>query len=252
MTPKLGRLLLVAAVLSHATGCGSSSDGGPPATGGSAGAGGGAGGAGASGGAAGAASGGAAGGGGSAGTLAGGTGGGSAVLFRDDFDAPNPAWQFDAGDPEATYSVKGGVLEVKGGFLQAFAFLPIDPSWGDDVEVRTSFRLVTGMVGGAVVRADTASLNAVNCNLREDLDQLRGAQHVDRTYMTLGDKSTPVANGTSYEISARIIGSTLTCTEVGGPTLDIPNVSFASGAVGLFVYQGTVEFDWYEVRKATP
>lgn len=224
-------------------GCGSDSStgagsGGSSATGGTAGVG-----AGGSGGSAGTSTG------GSAGSPSGGAAG-SAIWFHDDFDTQKPDWTFDLTDPVASYTYAAGVLRITGGSLQGFAWYPVSAAWGDSYEVEIRFTIESGMVGGVMVHgADTTAVNAVNCNLREDLDQLRAARHANRTYMTLNQTPTPVANGTTYTISARVTGGNLlTCKEAGGPTVTQTPLPYQSGAIGLFVYQGTVAFDSFTVK----
>lgn len=183
------------------------------------------------------------------GSASGGSAGATAEWFRDDFDTELPAWAFDEGDPAASYVYDAGDLVITGGSLQGFAWLPLDPAWGSDYQVEITFRIETGMVGGVVARAQDVSLvNALNCNLREDLDQLRAARHSDRTYLTIGSRDTPVELGTRYTISARVSGGTLTCSQQGGPSFAQQNIATAATHVGLFVYRGTVRFESFVVR----
>jgi hypothetical protein len=140
---------------------------------------------------------------------------------------------------------------VTGGSLQAFGWLPFDPAWGDDLEVTMGFRIGSGLAVGPVVRAETASVDAVNCNLREDLDELRAAQHANRTYLTLASAPMPVELGADYTVTARVTGSVLTCSEAGGATVALPGAPAASGQVGFYVYQAQTEIDFFEVRRAS-
>jgi hypothetical protein len=174
------------------------------------------------------------------------------VLFHDDFDGPNPAWHFDDADPAATYTYEGGGLRVTGASLQAFGYIDKDPSWGDDYEVEIVFRIETGLVGGAMVRTDTTVWNGLNCNLRNDYDQLRVAKHDMRSYLTLGSADTPVDPGVDYTVRAVAKGDTLHCYKQGGPDVVKAAVPYLTGTVGFYVYQGTVRFDSFEVRKITP
>ncbi len=194
----------------------------------------------------GAASGGAA----SGGAASGGASGAGDVLFSDEFDTERAEWQFDQGDPEASYVYDNGDLLVTGGSAQAFVWLPVKPEWGSDYQVDVRFQIESGMVGGAVVRAqDTALVNAYNCNLREDLDQLRAARHTSRNYLTIGSRDTPVDLQTSYAISGRVTGDTLHCSQQGGPSFDVTNIPGDARAVGLFVYRGTVRFESFTLRR---
>lgn len=187
---------------------------------------------------------------GSAGSASGGAAGG-VVLFHDDFDTQDPNWTFDTTDPNASYEYDQGKLRITGGALQGFAWYPADSTWGDGYEVEIRFTIESGWVGGVMVHGeDMDAVNAVNCNLREDLDQLRAARHTDRSYLTLNQTPTPVENGTAYTISARVTGEdTLTCAQAGGPTVSQSPLPYHTGAVGLFVYQGTVAFDSFTVRQ---
>ncbi|MGE3674571.1 MAG: hypothetical protein AB7K71_33180, partial [Polyangiaceae bacterium] len=191
--------------------------------------------------------------GGSAGGSATGGAGGAAggdLLFSDDFDTERPEWQFDDGDPEATYVYQDGELVVTGGSAQAFVWLSVPEEWGTDYQVDVRFRIESGMVGGAVVRAeDTDVVNAYNCNLREDLDQLRAARHNTRNYLTISAQDTPVDLHTSYSISGRVSGDKLHCSQAGGPSFDVTNIPRDTKAVGLFVYRGTVHFESFSVRR---
>lgn len=211
--------------------------------------------AGGTGGSAGSSSGGAGGGagtgatGGAAGSGSGGAAGGTGVLFHDDFDLQSPTWHFDTGDPTATYDVSAGGLTVKGGSLQAFGWIEPDASWGDDFEVVARYRIESGLVGGVVVRGDPTSWDAVNCNLRDDYEQLRLAQHNARTYLTLDSAPSTVDLGVDYTVRARIVGDTLDCSEAGGATVSRSSIQPTSGVIGFFVYQGTVRFDSFEVKK---
>lgn len=229
-----------------ALGCGSDSEDAAASSGGSGGA--------ATGGAGGASSGGAGGvsTGGSSGSRSSASGGaaGGVSLFHDDFDTANPSWTFDVTDPDASYEYDQGLLRITGGSLQGFAWYPADPAWGDSYEVEIRFTIESGWVGGVMVHGeDTDAVNAVNCNLREDLDQLRAARHTDRSYFTLNQTPTPVDNGTAYTISARVTGGDmLTCTQAGGPAVSQTPLPHHTGALGLFVYQGTVAFDSFTVR----
>jgi hypothetical protein len=190
--------------------------------------------------------------GGSAGAATGGTAGaaGSAIWFHDDFDTPLPEWTFDPTDPMASYEYDPGVLRITGGSLQAFAWYPVSPEWGNEYEVEITFTIESGLVGGVMLHgADTSAVNAVNCNLREDLDMLRAARHTDRAYLTLNQTPTTVDHGTSYTISARVAGGNqLTCTQEGGPSVSETPLPYQSGAIGLFVYQGTVVFESLTVK----
>jgi hypothetical protein len=245
------RALALVALSWFALGCGSESDD-SPSSGGNGGSGGttsgGSGGA-SSGGSAGASLGGSAGSAGSAGSSSGGAAG-APILFQDEFDTEDPKWTFDPTDPNASYDYDAGVLRVSGESLQGFAWYPVDPAWGDDYEVEIRFTIESGWVGGVMVHGeDTNLVNAVNCNLREDLDMLRAARHTERNYLTLNQTPTPVENGTAYTISARVTGADLlTCRQEGGPTVTETPLPYHSGAIGLFVYQGTVAFDSITVR----
>jgi hypothetical protein len=189
--------------------------------------------------------------GGSAGSAGCAGAGGGVILFQDELDTADPAWTFDLTDPDASYEYDAGVLRITGGSLQGFAWYPVDPAWGDDYEVEIRFTIESGWVGGVMVHGeDTTQVNAVNCNLREDLDMLRAARHTDRNYLTLNQTPTPVDNGTAYTISARVTGAdTLTCSQLGGATVTQTPLPYHSGAIGLFVYQGTVAFDSFTVRE---
>ncbi|MBE7482443.1 MAG: hypothetical protein HS104_20980 [Polyangiaceae bacterium] len=189
--------------------------------------------------------------GGTAGSASGGAAGGAGVLFHDDFDVANPAWHFDTGDPTATYDLAAGGLTVKGGSLQAFGWIEPDPSWGDDVEVVARYRIETGLVGGVVVRGEPTTWDAVNCNLRDDYEQLRLAEHTARTYLTLDSAASTVDLGVDYAVRARIVGDTLDCSEAGGATVSRSSIQRTSGVIGFFVYQGSVRFDSFEVKKAS-
>jgi hypothetical protein len=199
----------------------------------------------------GAGAGGTSGSGGMAGATAGGGSSGT-VLFHDDFDSENPAWHFDQGDPSATYVYEGGGLRVTGASLQAFGTIDKQASWGDDYEVEIVFRIESGLVGGAMVRTTTSTWDGLNCNLRNDYDQLRVAKHESRTYLTLGSADTPVDPGVDYTVRAVASGDTLHCYQEGGPDVLQTAVPFSTGTVGFYVYQGTVRFESFEVRKITP
>ena len=106
-------------------------------------------------------------------------------------------------------------------------------------------------MGGILLRVDGGLplRKALNCNLREDTDQLRVAYHDNRAYRTIDAVAASLDFDQTYELTGVISSEGVGCRRPDGTNVESDLVISGTNSVGLFVYDNKVRFESITVRN---